>query len=77
MNIATLGELFELSEKNEFITCFIDTYATSSFGRVAPIYQEIIGTIKMLKYKYLGIDPKFSEKSELEELGFSKNEHIL
>lgn len=70
MNITTLGELFELSEKKEFITYFVDIY-TDSYSAVSPLYQEIIGTVKLLKYKYLGIDPKFSKESRLNELGFS------
>lgn len=67
MNVSTLGELLSLSETKEFINYFI--YDSST--KISPLYQEIVGTLKLLKFKFLGIDPKINEKFTLEELGIS------
>ena len=67
MNATTLGQLLEISETKEFIQYFI--YADSA--NLSPLYQELLGTLKLLKYKYLDINPNFNEKCSLQELGFS------
>ena len=66
--IHTLGDLFKLSEKQDFARYFIDKKA----------FNEIFGTAKILRCKFLGEDPLISiESEELEplelyhKLGFS------
>jgi len=70
MNVSSLGELIEIFESKEFITTFIRKN-NDTLSPVSRVYQEMLGTIKILKLKYLSIDPNFSENDSLEELGFS------
>lgn len=70
MNVNSLGELIEVFESKEFITTFIRKNNHGSLP-VSPVYQHMLGTIKILKLKYLGVDPNFSENDTLQELGFS------
>lgn len=67
-NIHTLGDLFKLSEKQDFARYFIDRKA----------FNEIFGTAKILRCKFLGEDPFINIDSEeleplelYQKLGFS------
>ena len=51
MGINTVGELFAVSDNKDFDETLLNESISS--------YQEIFGVIRLLKCKYLGIDPLF------------------
>lgn len=65
-NIRNLGELFEVSEKIEFINAF----TKEDYHKVGK-YKEFSGIIKLLRYKYLGEDINFDINSDITDLGFT------
>lgn len=40
------------------------------------LYREFEGSIKLIKYKFFGFDPKFNYESELNEFGFSTKAYL-
>lgn len=62
MGINTVGELFAVSDNKDFDETLLNESISS--------YQEIFGVIRLLKCKYLGIDPLFDFDS-------FDNNHVL
>lgn len=70
MGVSNLGELIQLSEEKEFIDYFINSYKQQT-SPSTPLYQQITGTIDLLKYKYLGFNLDADKCKSLWESGFS------
>ncbi len=66
MGVNTVGELFAVSEDKDFDEALLKKSISS--------YQEIFGVIRLLKCKYLGIDPLFDYNYDSD---YFDNNHAL
>lgn len=67
--VDSFGKLFEFSENVNFSN-LIQYCQTVHY---LDIYQEIQGSVDLLKYMYLDVDPMFDAKISLVQLGFTRS----